>query len=113
MCKCTPENTHLPYCGRPGCRWPEHWVESMSKQRDPGYPEVVYLREPDRDDLHAGEVVQIDVATHYARRGSHWVKYVLADGEQLGEAAGDLAYAPKEHFIEKATVAGSYWMDRG
>lgn len=47
------------------------------------YPREIYIREPADLELHDGKVVKKDIATYYARRGSHWVKYVIADGEQL------------------------------
>jgi len=86
MCKCNPEND-LPYCGKKDCRWPREWVLSAMAQNDiyeQEYPEELYVKEPRRHKFKGG-VTNIEVADYYARRGSHWVKYLLAPGEQLGE----------------------------
>lgn len=42
---------------------------------------IIYVRGEGlefNDEFSRGEVVKVEVANHYARRGSHWIKYIKA-----------------------------------
>jgi len=65
----------------------EHCDGKGEVEDKPLFASQIWVREPMFSifDSEAAVVEKMDVANCYARRGSHWIRYIIAEDESDGE----------------------------
>lgn len=78
------------------------------------YPNVIYVREPSLQGPEDEVIVEkTDIANCYARRGSHWIKYIIAPeslilmSEEDEKLAEEKAWAVSDIIVSREKLAAT------